>query len=194
MTGNWVFLILPFLYLGITGALVVGAVFGIRALIRKIKRMKQSGEARFIIHFYIMIACIIIAAISWVMNFGWYRVFLTWFPIPLVHTVAFAVLIHKAVYLMSRYKRFRIYSIFSHITYLASYLLFPDGGDMGPGYVFFGLIRNDAAYSIAMPISLTCFGVNVIIMAIMAVDVIRCVCGKHDDRDDQSDVDMLQNK
>ena len=175
-------------------ALIVGIVFGIRALFRQIKKMKANVESGCFVYYCLMIACIIIAAISWVMNFGWYRVFLTWFPIPLVHTVAFAVLIHKAVYLMSRYKRFRIYSIFAHITYLASYLLFPDGGDMGPGYVFFGLIRNDAAYSIAMPISLTCFGVNVIIMAIMAVDVIRCVCGKHDDRDDQFDVDMLQNK
>lgn len=175
-------------------ALIVGIVFGIRALVRQIKRMKKSGESHFIIHVYFLIACLIVSAASWFFNFGLLRIILMVFLLPLSHMVVFALLIYKSVCFMKRYKRFRVYSILSYITYFAAYLLLPDIGEFGPGYVFFGLIRNDAAYSIAMPISLICFGVNVIIMIIMAVDVIRCICGKFDDCDDQFDVDMLQNK
>lgn len=182
------------LFIIIAIALIVGIVFGICALIRQIKRMKKSGESHFIIYFYLMIACLIISAASWVFNFGLIRIILAFFLLPLSHMVAFAVLMYKTVVFMKSYKRFRVYWIISYITYLTSHLLFPDIDERGPGYVFFGLIRNDAAYSIAMPISLTCFAVNVIILAIMATDLIRCVCSKHDDCDDQFDVDMIQNK
>ena len=104
MTGNWFFLIMPFLCLVMFGALIVGSVFGIRALIRQIKRMKQSGEAHFIIHFYIMIACLIISAASWFFNFGLLRIILMVFLLPLSHMVVFALLIYKSVCFMNRYK------------------------------------------------------------------------------------------
>ena len=32
--------------------------------------------------------------------------------------------------------------ILSHVFYVASGLVMPDGGDVGPSYVFFGLINN----------------------------------------------------
>ena len=42
----------------------VGAVFGIRALVRQFKKLKANCESRLFIYYYFLIACILIMAVS----------------------------------------------------------------------------------------------------------------------------------
>ena len=47
---------------------------------------------------------------------------------------------------------------------MVSYLSFPDGGDYGPMYVFFGLVHNDIVARIAGVICVIGFVANIIVL------------------------------
>lgn len=126
-------------------AILGGFVFGIVCLVRlfiKLLKLKQPG----IIKYYVMmIVCVVIMAASWVLNIGWYRVILTWLAVPIVHAVVFFILNAVALPNLMHSKKLKVYTLLTYVFFVFTYAFFPDGGDVGPAYVFFGLIKNDTA-------------------------------------------------
>ncbi len=134
-------------------AIIGGFVFGIVCLIRLLLKIIKLKQPRIIIYYGIMILCILIVAASWILNMGWYRVILTWLAVPFVHPVIFAVINAKALPNLMYSAKLRAYTSITYITYVLMYAFFPDGGDIGSAYVFFGLINNSTAVHILSVLS-----------------------------------------
>ena len=122
----------------------------------------------------ITVASVIIALVSWIFNLGWYRVFLTWIPIPFAYTIAFLIINFKVIKRALEFTHLRKYILLSNATYLLSYLLFPDGGDIGGMYVFFGLIKNSIVAGIAMYAALILFVATVVILILECIALKEC--------------------
>jgi len=123
-------------------------------------------------HFFIILSGVIMI-LSWLFNFGWLRVVLTWIPIPLIHLIAFVIINAKVANLIGVSDRFKRFLPISCLTFLLAYLLFPDVGDVGGGYAFFTLIRNDVIVGIFQCVSLVLFGTNVIILFVEFMELRR---------------------
>ena len=129
-------------------AIIGGFVFGIVLLIRLLLKTIKLKQPRIITYYVIMILCILIVAASWILNMGWYRVILTWLTVPFVHPVILAVINSKVLPNLIYSAKLRAYTLTTYITYVLMYAFFPDGGDIGSAYVFFGLINNSTAVHI----------------------------------------------
>ena len=150
-------------------AIIGGFVFGIVCLIRLLLKIIKLKHPRIITYYVIMILCILIVAASWILNMGWYRVILTWLTVPFVHPVIFAIINAKALPNLIHSAKLRVYTLITYITYVLMYAFFPDGGDVGSAYVFFGLINNSTAVhilSILSTVSLVAYIVFTILQII----------------------------
>ncbi len=127
----------------IMGVFVFGIIYLIRHLIKQIRK-----QPKLIVYDVMMILCILTVGASWIFNMGWYRVLLTWFAVPFVHPVIFVVINLIAQPSLMGSKKIKGYTLITYITYVFMYVFFPDGGDVGSAYVFFGLIHNDIAVNI----------------------------------------------
>ena len=87
--------------------------------------------------------CMTIAAGSWLLNMGWLRFVMTYALVPFVHAIIFFLANLFSAKYMQKSKKLKAIFIMFCITYLLSYLLLADGGDIGEMYVFFGLIHNN---------------------------------------------------
>ena len=148
-------------------ALLAAAAYGIIKYIKYLRRpdrIKQKSIPSTV--------CIVIAAVSWIMNMGWLRVFLTWFPIPILHTIFFKLVnirVAKWVRLNRATLKTKLLSALSCAFYLLAYLLFPDVGDVGTGYMFFGLI-HDSRVEAFIPIAIIFFVANIAVMIIQFIN------------------------
>lgn len=129
-------------------AWVVGVIAAIVAIVRTCKKSKVKHNRLAIGWYVISVFCVLIMLISWVFNMGWYRVILTWFMFPVIHSIIFLWVNFKVASEISRSNGLNKPLLVSCITYLLPYLIFPDGGDIGGMYLFFGLIRNDTVANI----------------------------------------------
>jgi putative hydrolase of the HAD superfamily len=119
------------------------------------------------------IVCAIIAAISFIMNIGWIRVFLLWSGVPWIHISAFLFVGILTSYKIRYSKAIKITSILSCLTCLFANFLLPDGGDEG-SYMFFGIIRNDFLVTIGGVISTTLFCANIALLIVNIILVAKC--------------------
>lgn len=145
-------------------------VFGAIMFIRKIIRLRKSQNPKLTKYYVLILICVALAGISWLFNFGWIRVFLTWVPLPLAYSALFAILCYKSIPMLDLSKKLKIYMIVSYITYIGTFFLLPDGGDQGPAYLFFGLIRNHALFRPALTLSVICFILNIVFLILMLVE------------------------
>ena len=123
--------------------IVCGILFGIVYLIRLFIKFKKLYQTKSIVNLSLMIMCVLITFASWILNFGWLRFAFTFCGIPFVFTVLFVMSNSKAILHIAESKKLKVYTVITYVTYLCSYLFLPDGGDVGPMYVFFGLIQNN---------------------------------------------------
>ncbi len=149
-------------------AIIGGFVFGIICLIRVLLKLIKLKQPKTIIYYVTMILCILIVAASWILNMGWYRLILTWLTVPFIHPIIFAVINGKALPNLIYSAKLKIYTLITYITYVLMYAFFPDGGDVGSAYVFFGLISNDTAVYILGLLSTVCL-VTYIIFTILQI-------------------------
>ena len=140
-------------------AVLFGIVMIIKNMLKGSKKQKVFNA--------VSLLCVLIMAVSWFMNFGWFRFALTIMPIPLVHIAVFLILINIAMKYEG--KKFCIISVLTQITFLLTYLLFPDGGDIGGMYVFFGRIHSDTIAMVCWGISVCMFLVNAALLVSLAV-------------------------
>ena len=85
---------------------------------------------------------ILIMFASWILNFGWIRLALTFILFPLIQAVIFFIanrLSAKNIHI----KPVRVATILSYVTFLLPHLLILDGGDIGESYIFFHLIESN---------------------------------------------------
>lgn len=85
---------------------------------------------------------ILIMFASWIFNFGWIRLALTFILFPLIQSVVFFIanrLSAKNIHI----KPVRLATILSYVTFLLPHLLILDGGDIGESYIFFHLIESN---------------------------------------------------
>jgi len=126
------------------------------------------------VYYVITIFSVLIMSASWIFNLGWYRFVLIFIPIPLIHTIAFLIINIKCANRISDFKCLGKYILISSVTYLLPHLLFPDGGDIGGMYLFFGLIKNDAIAYVMMPIAIIAFVINIIVLIIEGKIMRKC--------------------
>lgn len=116
----------------------------------------------------------LLVALSWVLNFGWIRFFLTLLLFPLIHGIAFLVSnIVFSKYANRSHKMVKLNLLYI-ASYLISYIFMPDGGDIGGLYFFFGLIHNDVLSYIAAFISYLAF-IGQILFFVLQIDKIRMI-------------------
>lgn len=116
---------------------------------------------------------ILIMFASWIFNFGWIRLALTFILFPLIQAVIFfnanrlsAKIIHI--------KPVRLATILSYVTFLLPHFLILDGGDIGESYIFFHLIESNRISEITSRI-----GYFFILVHIACVIMQFVLCFKH---------------
>jgi hypothetical protein len=152
---------------------VCALVMAIVGFVRIHSNLKKSKHPENIKYFYMLPMSIIVMLVSWILNLGWFRVVLTWICFPIIHAIIFGIVNGKALKKLHLSAKLRVYTVVSYVTYLISYLSFPDAGDYGPPYAFFGLIRNSNILYIALPISLACFAANIVITVLQIIETCR---------------------
>ncbi len=143
-------------------ALILG-----RVVLAMVKAIKNSAPASKKVIFY-TIGAIIIAAASWVLNFGLLRFLLTILMIPMIHGILFLfanIYFAKYTEKLPNMKKLNLLFI---ITYLIAYVFLPDVDEM----VFFGLIHNNIISYIASFISRIA-GVGHIVLFILQIVKIK---------------------
>ncbi len=169
------FPIIPLFFLALViFAIIIGVNFIVRFFRKEAQSVKTNGY-RISKKWYLMIISFaLIMLASWIFNLGWFRVILTWIPIPLIHTIAFLFINIKSINRVSTFKELEKYIILSSVTYLLPYLLLPDFGDVGGMYFFFGLIRNDVAAKITFCIAPVLFIANLSILELERKELKKC--------------------
>lgn len=150
----------------------LGVIAGFAIFIHSIIYSKQTGNIAKIKFTLLSGLCALIAIISWFLNFGWLRFFMTFLAIPTIHTIAFLFINDLALTYIDKSAGIKRYSVLSYITYLAGYIFLPDGGDTG-SYSFFGLIHNNTLIEISFIISSCSFILNAIILVLQIIERIK---------------------
>lgn len=156
------------LFLAVLAGLLI---FGIIRLVRLFQKLKGLNRPKIIIYYFLMILCLFVMIPSWIFNIGWYRLILTFLAFPFVHYVLFAIINGKSMLKLFSSKKLKYYIWISFSTYIISYLSFPDGGDYGPMYVFFGLINNNHVINIASVLCATSFIIHVIVSVLQIIEI-----------------------
>lgn len=122
----------------------------------------KSGNFTKLKYTLISILCIIVATLSWFSNFGWLRFIASTLAVPIIHNIAFIIINYLTLQYIEKSNTLKRHVVFSYITYLLGYILFPDSGDNGPMYVFFGLIHNNFISYILGCIAAVLFAGNIV--------------------------------
>lgn len=153
----------------IIGGILCGA-FCMVFLLLKLIKLKQP---QVIVYFVMMIMCILIVAASWILNIGWLRFILILLAVPFIHPVIFTVINAMAIPNVIYSARLKVYTLITDITYVLMYAFFPDGGDTGPMYVFFGLIKNDSAVHVLSIFSAVSLIVYIIFTTLQIIETVK---------------------
>ena len=124
--------------------------------------MKNKNRMHTILYMVISIICIIIGYLARYYNPGWLFIILG--PLLLQHGGIFTV----ANYMLSKKTEgsvlAKILFIFSCLTFIAFYILMPDGGDTGGGYAVFQTIRDETLLNMMGSIGFFCFIINIVLI------------------------------
>ena len=159
------------LYFALT-VLVVGVCIVFSVFVASVIFLIKNGNKSKFVYVLISVLCVFIVAASWILNFGWLRFFLTLLMVPVIHAAVFVIINNFSASYVNQSVRLKIYTVLSYVTYVFGYLTFPDGGDYGPMYVFFGLIRNDAVAGLANYASEACFLAHTVLLVLQIGEVI----------------------
>ena len=158
-----------FIFAMIRLVVIVGlCVFGIIKGVQFLRKNKFFGKTRTII---LSISLILLVAALWIFNMGWFRVILTWMLVPVIHAVVFFFINLNSAKYFENSKKLKLLNIFFILTYVMSYLLFPDFGDVGGMYFFFGMVRSDALSNIAFLSSVILFIVHIVLLFMQIAEI-----------------------
>ncbi len=146
-------------------------VFGI-TIITIIKSFKQ-GKCNKCKTIFVALLCIIIVGLSWIFNMGWLRVIMTLVLIPFINAVIFLVINLIVSKYIDESNELKNINILFCLTYLLTYLLLPDAGDIGEMYVFFHLIHNNLFSYICGIISFAAFIGHIALLIFQIVELVK---------------------
>ena len=146
-------------------AVVVGGTIWVIAKIRKSKSLYSKKVILY------TVAAIVIAAISWILNMGWIRFFMTFLGIPFIHGIVFFLANMFFAKYTDRSRGMSALNLWFVISYLVVYLLLPDGGDYGEAYFFFGLIQSDALSGVAGLISNAAIVAHIVLFVLQIISM-----------------------
>ncbi len=140
-------------------------------VIKSLKKHSNTKKKALVISF----VCFFTVAVSWVLNMGWYRFILivAWFFIPIIGTGMLFVTNVAAAGCFEHSRRIKILNLLFIITYLAGNLLFPDGGDIGEMYFFFGLIYSNDLANMAFVASGIAFVAHIALFIWQIIEICR---------------------
>ena len=124
-------------------------IWGIAKLIKLFKKNNLTKNKLLLLS----VICIVIATLSLVLNIGWIRFGMIIMLIPIIQPILFLMTNLYASQLFVDSPRLRITNYLFIATYLIFWVLLPDGGDIGPSYCLFNLVRNDAFTDVAWAMS-----------------------------------------
>ena len=117
-------------------------------------------------------SCVVIAIISWLLNFGLLRFMMTILALPIIHTIVYMIINHFSSSYIRKSGLLKKLVILTHITYLLSYLLFPDMLDMGSECMFFGLIDNNIITVRCFDLAIYSFIANIIFLILQIIGIV----------------------
>ena len=124
-------------------------IWGIVNLIKLFKKNNLKNKKPLLLS----VLCIVIATASFVLNIGWIRFSMTIMLIPIIQPIVFLKTNLHASNFFCESSRLRVINYLFIATYLIFWVLLPDGGDIGPSYCLFNLVRNevftDAAWTVS---------------------------------------------
>lgn len=144
----------------ITALVLFGALWFFKGILKGNKIQKIFNIINFV--------CIGVMVASWIINIGWFRVILTFSGFPFFHIGIFAFAICFALK-KDCSKITMVLAALAQATFVITYVLFPDGGDFGSAYLFFGLIHNDEIASIGFWGAFFAFCVHVVLLIALIV-------------------------
>ncbi len=165
---------IPQILLGLMIVAAVGIIFALIWDVRYLTRKENNSNRSAKIWQAVTIVCVIVAAVSWVLNFGWIRFALTFLPIPLIYTIIFVVINFKAANVQSSSEKIKKYLPITCTLYLLTFFLFPDGGDVGGMYFFFSLIRNNAIAAVALILAQCSLIAGAVFLGLLDIETKKC--------------------
>lgn len=120
---------------------------------------------------FLSLLSILMVAVSWIMNFGFIRLFCSLMLIPFVHIVIILALCVVTLN-YANHKKIRLYNFLFCITYILSNVLFPDADEIS-NRMFFGLIENDFMCNLGEVLSIISLIMHIILIVLQVVEIRR---------------------
>ena len=136
-------------------------------------RAKKSGAQYLKRMLLLLLSAVIIAAVSWILNMGWYRFVLTLFLVPFTHGIAFLFTNVLLVRHFDGSRKLRILNLLFILSYVFIYVFLPDGGDIGEMYFFFGWIESAFWADVAFYVASASLCVHIVSFAWQIVEAVR---------------------
>lgn len=148
---------------------LVAVAAAIYRIVHTVRMNKELGNAVGNKYVLLTVLCVAAALISWIFNFGWMRVVLSVFGLPLLYAAFFCFANCMAAARTAESDVLRKCILWSCVTYVTAHLCFPDAGDENEMYVFFSLIRDDTVADSAFEVSLLMFLANIVLLILEIV-------------------------
>ncbi len=143
-------------------------VFGIIKSIQFLRKNSFYGKTKMAI---LSIILILIVAVSWVINMGWFRFIMTILFVPFMHSIAFFLMnLYSAKY-FDKSQKIKKLNLFYILTFLIFNIFMPDAADDGVSYFFFGLIHGSALSDIAYFIAIIAAISHVVLFVMQIVEI-----------------------
>ena len=159
-----------YIFLAVFTVIFVAALSGL--VIATVKVLK--GRTKYVPFILSSVVSILIVGASWIFNMGWLRFFMTFLMFPFIHAFVVYIISLLSVKFYDRIPKLKFLNILYLVSYLFINIFLPDGGDYGPMYCFFGLIKNDIFASNAYYISSAAQLVHLVILVLIIVKMIMC--------------------
>lgn len=121
----------------------------------------------------ISVSFILIAAVSWILNFGWLRFFMTFLLVPFLHAVIFFLINWFISAHTDKSKKIKLFNLLFCITYLLTYIFLPDAADHGEAYFLFGLIHSDILSDAAYAAASAAFVAHIVFLILQIIEFIK---------------------
>lgn len=153
--------------------IIIAVVVVLSGTIWAIIKSNREGNSIKIKVIITSVLCIVIAGVSWILNFGWIRFIMTFMLIPFIHAIVFFLINLFTSFHINKSNNLKLFNFLYCITYLLAYLFLPDGGDVGGMYVFFGLIHSDWFVDISGSISTFAFICNIVLSVLQIIYLLK---------------------
>ncbi len=150
---------------------IIGLI--IWGIVKLIKLIKKNGLVKNKKPLVLSIICIIIATASLVLNMGWIRFGMIFMLIPIIHPILFLITNLYVSQFFVETPRLRIINFLFIITYLIFWILLPDGGDIGPSYCLFNLVRNDDFTDVAFAVSGIAGTAHIVLFGLQIIQFVK---------------------